>query len=158
MGFSDAAIGEKRSGGDQEMAIAHDLFFSGGRLKPDVETEADDIDVSRRTPGRAGVLSVRIAEGDVDAGKFLVLKNVADDAGDADVGADGEFADAIGVLVGMGVGPEIPLELVVAAGTGDDAILCDLNRQRRVLEEAVASTEPVADNTIDNEDAIHFSG
>ena len=91
-------------------------------FEPDVEAEADDIDVGAGAPGSAGVFAVGIAEGDVDAGKFLVLEDVADDAVDADVGADGEFADAVGVLVGVGVGPEVVLELLVGAGARDDAI------------------------------------
>ena len=63
-------------------------------------------------PGGAGVFAVGIAEGDVDAGKFFVLQDVADDALDADVGADGEFADAVGVFVGVGVGPEVAARVV----------------------------------------------
>ncbi len=93
--------------GDEEAAFAHDLFFalsdSSQMLKPRPTTS---MWVPER-PGRAGVLAVGIAEGDVDAGKFFVLEDVADDALDAEVGADGEFADAVGVLVGVGVGPEV---------------------------------------------------
>ena len=46
---------------------------------PDVEARADDVDVGRREPVGAGVVAVGIAEGDVDAGKLLVLQDVADD-------------------------------------------------------------------------------
>ncbi len=59
--------------------------------------------------------AVGVAEGDVDAGEFFVLQDVADDALDADVGADGELADAVGVFVGVGVGPEVALEVLVFA-------------------------------------------
>ena len=54
-----------------------------------------------RAPRCAGVFAIGIAEGDVDAGKFFILQNIADNAGDADVGADSEFAYAVGVLVGV---------------------------------------------------------
>ena len=82
------------------------------------------------------MLAVGIAEGDVDAGKFFVLQDIADDAGDADVGADGELADAVGVFVGVGVGPEVLLELLVGAGAGDDAV-CAIS-----MVSGVASSRP----------------
>src|SRR5579863_8162499 len=66
---------------DEKFAVAHDLFFTVGGFEPDVEAEADDINVRAGTPGGAGVFAVGIAEGDVDAGKFFVLEDVADDAG-----------------------------------------------------------------------------
>src|SRR5580704_1952642 len=81
------------SGGDEEFAFAHDLFFPVGGLEPDVEAQSDDVDVSAGAPGSAGMFAVGIAEGDVDAGKFFVLQDVADDTGDADISADSEFAD-----------------------------------------------------------------
>jgi hypothetical protein len=34
-----------RSGGDEEAAVLHDLFFALVRFEPDVEAEADYIDV-----------------------------------------------------------------------------------------------------------------
>src|SRR5580698_3638785 len=110
---TQAARGSLGSGRDQEPAVAHDLFFSCIRLKPDVEAEADHIDVGAGAPGCAGVLAIGIAEGDVDAGKFLILENVADDALDAEVGADGKLAHAIGVFIGVRVGPKVGLKLLV---------------------------------------------
>ena len=68
-----------------------------------------------RVPVGAGVRAVGIAERDVDAGELLVLQDVADDVRQLDVGADRELADAIGVLVGVRVVPEVVLELVVLA-------------------------------------------
>jgi len=107
--FRDS-LGYPDSSGDEEAAVAHDLFRTSVgavlRFEPDVEAETDNVDVSSGAPGSAGVLAIRIAEGDVDAGELLVLKDVADDALDAEVGADGELADAVGVFIGMGVGPE----------------------------------------------------
>ena len=96
--------------------FAHDLLLTRFRFEPDVEAQADHIDVGAGAPGSAGVFAVGVAEGDVDAGKFFVLKDVADDAFDAEVGADGELADAVGVFVGVGVGPKVGLELLVGAG------------------------------------------
>jgi len=150
------------SGGDEEAAVLHDLFGGGIGLvvvfEPDVEAEADDIDVSAGAPGCASVFAIGVAEGDVDAGKFLVLKNVADDAGDADVGADGELANAVGILVGVRVGPEVLFELLVGAGAGDDAVLRDVDGERSGLEQAVAGAEPIANDSVDDKGAIDFAG
>ena len=57
------------------------------------------------------MLSIGIAEGDVDAGELLVLQDVADDLVNPEVGADGELAYAVGVFIGVGVGPEIVAQL-----------------------------------------------
>ena len=131
---------------------------SSFRLEPDVEAEADYVDVGAGAPGRAGVLAVGIAEGDVDAGEFFVLKDVADDALDAEVGADGELADAVGVFVGVGVGPEVGFELLVGAGATDDAVAGNLDGERRCGQQAVARAEPVADDAVDDKGAVHFAG
>src|SRR5664279_2223635 len=65
----------------QECSAAHDL----AAVDPDVEIAAHDVDVGRRVPVGAGVCAIRIAEGDVNAGNFLVLEDVADDVVDGDV-------------------------------------------------------------------------
>src|SRR5580698_6907453 len=98
------------SGRDQEPAVAHDLFFSCIRLKPDVEAEADHIDVGAGALGCAGVLAI----------------GFADDALDAEVGADGKLAHAIGVFIGVRVGPKVGLKLLVGARATGDAVGRDL--------------------------------
>ena len=72
-------------GGDEEAAVAHNLFFALVGFEPDVEAESNHINVGAGAPGGAGVFAVGVAEGDVDAGEFFVLKNVADDALDAEL-------------------------------------------------------------------------
>src|SRR3954454_18301512 len=94
---------------DGELALLHDLEI----VHPDIEAAADDVNVRGRIPLRTGVLAVRIAKGDVDAGEFFVLKDVTDHVFHADVGADGELADPIAVFVRMGVGPEVLFEFFV---------------------------------------------
>ena len=89
-------------------------------------------------PGGAGVSAVGVAEGDMDAGELFILEDVADDALDADVGADGELADAVGVGVGVGVGPEIFFEGLVSGGGGGEAVGFDFEGEWGVVEEAVA--------------------
>ena len=109
-------------------------------------------------PGRSGLGAVGVAEGYMDAGKFFVLENVADDPLDADVGADGDLADAVGVFVGVGVGPEVALEVLVFAGDAGDAVAFDIDGEGVSAEDAVTGAEEVADDAIDDEDAVDLAG
>ena len=133
------AITFRNSGRDEESAVAHDLLFTCLRFKPDVEAEPDNIDVGAGAPRGAGVLAVWIAERNVDAGEFLILKNVADDPLNAEIGANREFADPVGVFVGVRVRPEIRLELFVGTRATDNAIRVNPDRERRRGKQAVAS-------------------
>ena len=114
--------------------------------------------MSAGAPGGAGVFAVGVAKGDVDAGKFFVLQDVSNDALDAEVGADGKFANAVGVFVGVSVGPEIGFKLLVRTGAGNDAVGGDLNRERGRGEEAVAGAEPVPYYSVDDKGAVDFAG
>jgi hypothetical protein len=40
------------SGSDEEVAVAHNFFFAGFRLGPDVEAQTNNIDVGAGAPGR----------------------------------------------------------------------------------------------------------
>src|SRR5438477_6447338 len=99
------------SGLDEEAPLLHDLQA----IDPDVEFASDHVDMRARVPLRASVLAIGIAEGDVNAGELLILQDVADHVFQFDVGADGELAHAIAILVSVGVFPEILLELLVFA-------------------------------------------
>ena len=134
------------------------FFFAGGVAQPDVEFQADYVDVGGGLPGRSGVGAVGVSEGDVDAGELLVLQDVADDVVYADVGADGELAYAVGVLVGVGVGPEVALEVLVVAGDFGDAVGLDVDGEGGFAEDAVAGAEEVAYDSVDDEDAVDFEG
>ena len=103
---------------DQELALLHDL----PPVYPDIELAANHVDVRAGVPLRSRVLSIRIAEGDVDAGEFLVLQDLADYVGQFNIGADGELAYAVAVFVGVGVRPEILLQRFVLAEDFGDAI------------------------------------
>src|ERR1035438_6485146 len=94
---------------NQKLAGGHNLAIVG----PDVEITADHVDVRAGPPVGAGMRAVGITESHVNAGKFFILQNVADHAAQPDVGPDGEFADAIAVLVGMCVSPEFLFQLAV---------------------------------------------
>ncbi len=72
--------------------------------------------------------AVGMTKGDVDAGNFFVLQDVADDAGAGGVGADRKFADAVAVFVGAGVGAKFLEQFLVLAGQGMDAVLFHFDR------------------------------
>src|SRR6476619_4001739 len=98
---------------DREFSRLHDLLFAVCPTNPDVEAQTHNINVRGRLPRSAGVVSVRIAERDMDAGKFFVLKNIANHAVYANVGANSELAHAIGILIGVRVSPELVAQLFV---------------------------------------------
>src|ERR1700758_4332937 len=83
----------------QKPAAAHHLLT----VKPDVEIAADAVDVRFGSPVCAGVLGVGMTKRDVDARNFFILQDVTDDVGARDIGADGKFAYAIAVFVGVRV-------------------------------------------------------
>ena len=109
-------------------------------------------------PGSARVLAVGIAKGDVDSGELLVLQNVADNALDAQIRANSKLADAVGVLVGVGVGPKVGFELLVCARATDDAVACDLNCQRSRVEETISRAQPIANNAVHNKGSVDLAG
>ena len=99
-----------------------------------------------------------MAKGNVDAGNFFVLQDVANDAGAGGVGADRELADAIAVFVGAGVGAKIVAQILVLGAQVHDAIVFHLDRERARLEIAVALAEIIADHAVHDEDAVRVHG
>ena len=75
----------------------------------------------RRFPVGAGLAAVGIAEREVDAGDLLVLQQDADHVAEREVGAEGQLADAVAVLVGVAVAPELLLQLLALALRADQA-------------------------------------
>ena len=76
----------------------------------------------------------------------------------ADVGANGEFADAVGVFVGVSVGPEVGFSSCLLVLEQRRCGWRDLDGERSCGQQTVARTEPVADDAIDNEGAVDFAG
>src|SRR5271170_7750399 len=103
---------------NQESTLLHDLPL----VDPDIEVAANHVDVRAGVPPGSSVFPIRIAEGDVNAGKFLVLQDLADNVGQLNICADGKLAYPVAVLVGVGVGPEILFQLFVFAEDLGDAI------------------------------------
>ncbi len=140
-------------GSDEKLPALHHLLV----VEPDVEIAADAVDVGLGDPGLAGVLGVGMAKGDVDAGNFFVLQDVADDAGAGGVGADGKFADAVAVFVRAGVGAKFFEQLLVVTGQRVDAVLLHLDRERRLLEVAILLAKIIADHAVNDKDAVAYS-
>src|SRR5207245_4441505 len=100
----------------------------------DVEIAANAVDVGFRSPVSASVIRVRMSEGNVNAGNFFVLQNISDHVGTSGVGADGEFAHPIAVLVGRSISAKFFQQLFVFAPKIDNAVVADFDRQRRILQ------------------------
>src|SRR5712691_368778 len=93
----------------QKLAPLHHLLA----IKPDVEIAANAVDMCFGKPLGAGVLGVRMAEGDVHSWDLFVLQNVADDVRAGGVGANREFADTIAVLVSARVSAKFVAQIFV---------------------------------------------
>src|SRR2546427_5963449 len=93
----------------QKLAFPHHLFA----VEPDVEIAAHAVDVSFGNPVSAGVFGVRMTKGNVNAGKFFILQNMADDVRAGDVCADGKFTDAVAIFVCAGVGAKFVAQILV---------------------------------------------
>ena len=127
-------------------------------VDPDVAVAGEDVDVGLGFPVGVGLAAVGIAEGDVNAGKFFVLEKDADHFGEAEVGAEGEFADAVAVFVGVAVVPEFLLEIFAIAVDLDEARVFDFERERRGLQVAVFAVEVIAGGGVANEGAVDGGG
>src|SRR5258708_12875922 len=92
--------------------------------------------------------AVRIAKRDVDPRKLLILKNVADHPLNADVGPDRKLPNPVRVRVRMRIGPEVALQILVRALHLGDAVGLDVDRQRRLPQDAVARTQAAPHHTV----------
>src|ERR1700691_932467 len=119
---------------------------------------AHNIDVRGRVPVGARVLAIRVPESDVDAGELLVLKNLSDYMSQLDIGADGELADQVAVLVGVRVGPEFLLQLFVVAADFGDAVLLHFNCQRLTGQVLVLLAQIITDDAVDDANSVNFAG
>src|SRR5260370_27866659 len=128
----------------------HDL----APVNPDIELAANHVDVSGRVPVGAGVRAVRIAERNMDARDLLILENVADHIANGNVGADGEFANAVAVFIGVAVIPELLLQGFVCGVSFDKPVVLYANGKRVVAAVAVFLAEIIAYHAIAHKDAV----
>ena len=118
----------------QKFPAVHDLFA----VEPDIEIAAYAVDMSLRSPVCAGVFRVRVTKGDVNAGNFFILQDVADDMSAGGVCADGKFADAITVFVRAGVSAKFVAQILVLGAQRPDTIVFYLDCERIGFEIAKA--------------------
>ena len=135
-------------------AFLHDLLV----VHPDVEFGADDVDVGRRPPACAGVCAVKAYEKAMcTPGNFSSCRMCP-------------MTDLSSMLVPMANSPTRSLFSSVwvyrqkssrsawLSECASTTALAHGNRERRVLERAVPIAEPVADDAVDDERAVHVSG
>src|ERR1700688_3574117 len=101
------------------------------------------------------LVAIRITEGDVHAGKFFVLKKIADHLGEAQVGAEGQLADAVAVFVGVAIVPEFLVEILALAFDLPQTRALDFEDQRGALQISVLTVEVIASAGIADEGAVH---
>src|SRR5579859_3518776 len=101
-----------------------------------------------------GLVAVGIAEGDVYAGKFFVLQKIADHLRKPEVGAEGEFADAVAVFVGVAIIPEFLLQVLALAFHLLQPRAFDFEDQRSALQVAVLAAEVVSGRGVTNKSAV----
>src|ERR1700730_12269082 len=127
-------------------------------INPNIALASQHIDVLLGGPVRVGLAAIRIAEGEMHAGKFFVLQKDADHARQSQICAERQFADAVTVLVGVAIFPELLLEILARAFGVDEASFLDLQNQRRGLQVAILAIEMVAGGGVAYESAIDRSG
>src|SRR5579862_3550234 len=93
----------------QKLSIPHDLLV----IHPDVELPSHNINVCGRIPLRSRVRTVRISERNVHPGIFLILQNLPNHILEIDIGANGELAHAVAILIGVRVLPEIVFQFAI---------------------------------------------
>src|ERR1700686_2349604 len=101
------------------------------------------------------LVAIRITEGDVHAGKFFVLKKIADHLGEAQVGAEGQLADAVAVFVGVAIVPEFLLEILALAFDLPQTRALDLENQRSALQVPILTVEVIAGARVADEGAVN---
>src|SRR3984957_10444395 len=154
----DNFLGQARPSWLREAEVVQLIFAFGDDLvgvDPDIAVAGEDVDVSFGFPVGMGLAAVGVAEGDVDAGEFFVLEKNADHFGKTEVGAEGEFADAVAVFVGVAVIPEFLLEIFAIAVDFDQARVLDFERERRGLQIAVFAVEVIAGGGVADECAVY---
>src|SRR5580693_208159 len=128
----------------QELPISHNLLT----IHPNIKLPPYHVDVGRRIPLRSSVRPVRIAKGNVYSRILLVLQNLPNHVLQFDIRANRELAHAITILVGMGVAPEITLQVMVRGMSLNYAIALHPNSQRILSQTAKLGAKPITDDAI----------
>ena len=134
-------------------AIDHLVF-----VNPNIALSSEHIDVRLGGPVGVGLAAIRIAEGQMHAGKFFVLQKHADHARQSQICAEGQLPDAVAIFIGVAIFPELLLQIPARAFGVNQAGLLDLQNQRRGLQVTVLAIEVVAGGGITDKSAVHGRG
>src|SRR5215468_3988827 len=104
------------------------------------------------------MFTVRIAKGDVNSRKFLILQDLPNHVSQLDIGSNRELAYTIAVLISMGVSPKILLQFFVLAVNFGEPITFHADRERSFFQIAKLRAEIIPNDTVDDIGPIHFTG
>src|SRR4029077_6397449 len=93
----------------QKLSIAHDLLV----VQPDIKLPSHDVNIGRRIPLCPGMRSIRVSKRNMHSGILLILQNLSDHVLQINIRPDGELPNAVAVLVGVWIPPEICLQFAV---------------------------------------------
>src|ERR1700686_4991025 len=130
-------------------AIDHLVF-----VNPNIALSSEHIDVRLGGPVGVGLAAIRIAEGQMHAGKFFVLQKHADHARQSQICSEGQLPDAVAVLIGVAIFPKLLLQILARALGVNEAGFLDLQNQRRGLQVSVLAVEMVAGRGVAHKSAI----
>ena len=145
----------------REAEVVELVFAFGDDLvgvDPDVAPAGQHIDVGFGFPVGVGLAAIRVPKRNVHAGKLLVLEQDADHFRKAEVGAEGQLADAVAVFVGVAVVPEFLLQILAVAMDFDQARIRNLQGERCGLQIAIFAVEVVAGGGIADKGAVDGRG
>lgn len=123
-------------------------------VDPDVTFAGENIDVRSGFPVGVSLRTVGVAEGEVNAGEFFVLEQNANHFGEAEVGAKGKFADAVGIFVGVAVIPEFISQVFTIAIHAGEAGVFDGKGHGGGLQVAVLAVEVIAGRGVADKSAV----
>src|SRR5205823_9425104 len=147
------SAGELRQKSHQELSAAHYLLA----VEPNVEIASHTIDMRFRNPIGAGVLGVRMTKGEMNAGNFFVLQNVANYVGAGGVGADGKFAHPVAILIGAGVSAKFLEQFFVLRSHSANAAVLYFDSEGRGHQITIFGTKIIPHYAINNESAAAMS-
>src|ERR1700688_4150725 len=94
----------------------------------------------------------------MDAWKFFVLQKHANHARQSEICAKGQLTDAVAVLIGVAIFPELLLQILAGTLGVNEAGFLDLQNQGRGLQVAVLAIEVIAGGGITDKSAVHGRG
>ncbi len=96
---------------EQIAALTNHLLF----VDPDIASARQHVHMRSRTPRCMRLAAVRIAESKMHARQFLILQQHTNHVGQAEVRAEGQFANAVAVLIRVAIFPEFLFQILARA-------------------------------------------